>query len=209
MIVRPTAMAPALFFLQRPGERDELRMLPNAGEIAILLEMSAAASVREVAGIAEFAQHDDSLANESSSWAADATAPNRRETWYMTCSGMIRKRAGDKSPATCPRRYRPSAANLSGHLVVIGGGLNIPRPFTAATWVARLPDRSACRLFRLSPAAEEIDHDEGAFQEGGMDVSFLLLSRRCGGAAMERRAEAEGTVLRAGRPRNRVYIEIG
>ena len=34
----------------------------------------------------------------------------------------------------------PSAALLAGRLVVIGGGLNNPRPLTAATWTAPLPD---------------------------------------------------------------------
>ena len=33
----------------------------------------------------------------------------------------------------------PSAAILAGRLVVTGGGLNNPRPLTAATWVAPLP----------------------------------------------------------------------
>ncbi len=33
----------------------------------------------------------------------------------------------------------PSAAIVSGRLVVIGGGLNNPRPLTAKTWVATLP----------------------------------------------------------------------
>jgi N-acetylneuraminic acid mutarotase len=33
----------------------------------------------------------------------------------------------------------PSAAIVAGRLVVIGGGLNNPRPLTAATWVADLP----------------------------------------------------------------------
>jgi N-acetylneuraminic acid mutarotase len=33
----------------------------------------------------------------------------------------------------------PSAAIIAGRLVVIGGGLNNPRPLTAATWLADLP----------------------------------------------------------------------
>ena len=33
----------------------------------------------------------------------------------------------------------PSAAILAGRLVVIGGGLNNPRPLTATTWIAPLP----------------------------------------------------------------------
>jgi N-acetylneuraminic acid mutarotase len=33
----------------------------------------------------------------------------------------------------------PSAALIAGRLVVTGGGLNNPRPLTAATWVAELP----------------------------------------------------------------------
>ena len=33
----------------------------------------------------------------------------------------------------------PSAAIIAGRLVVTGGGLNNPRPLTAATWVADLP----------------------------------------------------------------------
>jgi len=33
----------------------------------------------------------------------------------------------------------PSAAIIGGRLVVIGGGLNNPRPLTAATWLAKVP----------------------------------------------------------------------
>ncbi|MCE9568013.1 MAG: hypothetical protein K8U57_38925 [Planctomycetes bacterium] len=36
----------------------------------------------------------------------------------------------------------PSAAVIGAKLVVIGGGLNNPRPLTAATWVAEFPGRS-------------------------------------------------------------------
>ena len=34
----------------------------------------------------------------------------------------------------------PSAAIISGRIVVTGGGLNNPRPLTAATRIALLPD---------------------------------------------------------------------
>jgi N-acetylneuraminic acid mutarotase len=34
----------------------------------------------------------------------------------------------------------PSAAIISGQLIVIGGGLNNPRPLSANTWVAPVPD---------------------------------------------------------------------
>ena len=33
----------------------------------------------------------------------------------------------------------PSAAFISGHIVVSGGGLNNPQPLTDATWIAPLP----------------------------------------------------------------------
>jgi hypothetical protein len=33
----------------------------------------------------------------------------------------------------------PTAAIISGRIVVTGGGLNNPRPLTAATWIAPLP----------------------------------------------------------------------
>lgn len=34
----------------------------------------------------------------------------------------------------------PAAAIISGRIVVTGGGLNNPRPLTATTWIATLPD---------------------------------------------------------------------
>jgi hypothetical protein len=33
----------------------------------------------------------------------------------------------------------PAAAIIAGRIVLIGGGLNNPRPLTANTWVAPLP----------------------------------------------------------------------
>jgi hypothetical protein len=34
----------------------------------------------------------------------------------------------------------PAAAIISGRIVVTGGGFNNPRPLTATTWIALLPD---------------------------------------------------------------------
>ena len=43
----------------------------------------------------------------------------------------------------------PSAAIIAGRLVVIGGGLNNPRPLTAATWIAPIP--ASEQAFDLAP----------------------------------------------------------